>query len=78
MRVRDYAERMNKHLKISTLLYEVWQRLEWDPSTDGEYLNQVLDYREGSEPDDAPDSAASLFREAFPAKSKINMTLYEW
>jgi len=78
LRVRDYAERMNKHLKISTHLYEVWQRLDWDPGTDEEYLNQILDYREGSEPDDAPDSAASLFREAFPAKSKINMTLYEW
>jgi hypothetical protein len=78
LRVRDYAERMNKHLKISTHLFEVWRRLEWDPDTDGEYMNQILDYREGSEPDDAPDSAASLFREAFPLKAKINMAMYEW
>lgn len=65
LRVKDYVERQNKHLKISTRLFEVWRFLEWDPDTDGEYMNQLLDYREGSEPDDAPDSAASLFREGF-------------
>ena len=77
LRVRAYAERMNKHLKISTHLFEVWRFLEWDPDTDDEYMNQILDYRERSEPDDAPDSAASLFREAF-SKGKINMAFYEW
>jgi hypothetical protein len=45
--VRSYAERMNKHLKISTHLFGIWQRLEWDQKTDGEYMNQILDYREG-------------------------------
>ena len=78
LRVHAYAERMNKHLKISTALFEVWRYLEWDPDTDEEYMNQVLDYRERSEPDDAPDSASSLFREAFPMKKKINMELYKW
>ena len=34
-----------------------------------QYLNQILDYREGMEPDDAPDSAASLVREALPVKA---------
>jgi hypothetical protein len=68
LRVHDYAERMNKHYKISTHLFDVWPCLEWDPCTDDEYLNQILDYREGGEPDDAPDSAASLFREAFLRK----------
>jgi len=78
MRVCTYTERMNKHLKISTQLFEVWQFLEWDTGTDEEYLNQVLDYREKSEPDDAPDSAASLLKEAFPRKSKINKAFFEW
>jgi hypothetical protein len=63
--VRTYAEKQNKHLKISTCLFDVWRFLEWAPETDDEYLNQVIDYREGAEPDDAPDSAASLFREGF-------------
>jgi hypothetical protein len=46
LRVKDYTERMNKHLKISTQLYNVWPYLEWDPDTDGEYMLQVTDYRE--------------------------------
>jgi hypothetical protein len=76
LRVKDYAERMNKHLKITTCLYNVWPYLEWDPDTDGEYMNQIFDYREGSEPDDAPDSAASLFREGF--QKRINLAKWEW
>jgi hypothetical protein len=76
LRVKDYAERMNKHLKISTHLYNVWPYLEWDPDTDEEYMSQVTDYREGAEPDDAPDSAASLFREGFP--KRINRAIWEW
>jgi hypothetical protein len=71
LRVKPYTERMNKHLKISTHLYSVWPYLEWDPDTDGEYLLQVLDYREGTTPDDAPDSAASLFREGFSKQAAI-------
>jgi hypothetical protein len=71
MAVHTYAESMNKHLKISTHLFDAWRYIEWDPDTDSEYINQVLDYREGSEPDDAPDSAASLWREAFPRHSNL-------
>jgi hypothetical protein len=51
--------------------------LEWAPDTDEEYMNQILDYREGSEPDDAPDSAASLFTEGFPGKA-FNRAMWEW
>jgi len=65
LRVEEYSEGENKHLKISTVLYKVWRNVLWAPETDDEYLAQVLDYREGSKPNDAPDSAASLFREAF-------------
>jgi hypothetical protein len=75
--VKDYTERMNKHLKISTHLYNVWPYLEWDPDTDGEYMLQVTDYREGSMPDDAPDSAASLFREAFSTRKSVAWALYQ-
>jgi len=65
LRVQTYSEGQNKHLKISTILYKVWHNVFWAPDTDDEYMSQVLDYKEGSKPDDAPDSAASLFREAF-------------
>jgi hypothetical protein len=63
--VKGYSENTNKHIKIGTYLYPAWKYIEWAPETDDEYMAQVLDYREGSRPDDAPDSAASLFREAF-------------
>jgi hypothetical protein len=77
LRVKRYSERQNKHLKISTYLFEVWNFVEWAPETDTEYLTQVMDYRERSEPDDAPDSAASLFREHF-SKRGNTAGLYEW
>jgi hypothetical protein len=76
LRVKDYTERTNKHLKISTHLYNIWPYLEWDPDTDEEYILQVTDYREGAAPDDAPDSAASLFREGFPKRN--NRAMWAW
>ena len=46
-------------------------KINISPDTDPEYLNQIIDYRKGSEPDDAPDSCASLLREICkPNKSK--------
>jgi hypothetical protein len=77
LRVKRYSENQNKHLKISTYLFEVWRRLEWAPETDDEYMNQVMDYRERSEPDDAPDSAASLFKEAFSKEGAVRMARWE-
>jgi hypothetical protein len=68
--VATYWEDKNKHIKISTKLYPVWQEIDWDENIEPEYMAQVLDYREGEEPDDAPDSAASLIHEAFPEEEK--------
>jgi len=73
--VRTYAERQNKHIKISTYLYNDWQSIIWDDSTDPEYMAQVVDYREGQEPDDAPDSAASLLRQVYSGDAILD-TLY--
>lgn len=71
VRMKTYVESENKHIKISTNLYEYWENIYWSPDTDPEYLNQIIDYREKSEPDDAPDSCATLFREICkPSKSK--------
>ena len=78
VRTKTYAESENKHIKISTNLYEYWGDIYWSPDTDPEYLNQVLDYREGSEPDDAPDSCASLLREICKPHKAKSRSLYEW
>jgi len=78
MNVREYPEKENKHIKISTHLYRLWPLIDWDPDTDDEYLEQVLDYREGQEPDDAPDSAASLARVAFNTAKGDNSILWEF
>ena len=77
VRTKTYQEKQNKHLKISTHLYQHWNNIDWDPDTDDEYMEQILDYREGQEPDDAPDSAASLLRESFSTKGN-NSILWEW
>lgn len=58
----EYSEKENKYIKIATYLRREWQNIEWLPETDPDYLNQILDYTENSEHDDAPDSAASLIR----------------
>jgi len=60
-----YHEGTNKHIKIVAHLKGRWPDLIWAKNTDPEYMNQVLDYVEGEEPDDAPDSAASLIRQKF-------------
>lgn len=60
--VFPYPESMNKYIKISTHLYRNWKQIKWLDETDNEYLNQILDYTETAEHDDAPDSAASLCR----------------
>lgn len=81
LRVRRYTERMNKHAKISSYLLDYWDELVFDPSTDEAYMSQVLDYMEGQEPDDAPDSLASILRQAFypvDTDRNRNNALNEW
>ena len=55
---------MNKDIKIVAYLKKYWQSIVWDPATDPEYLAQITDYRPGQDPRDAPDSGASLLRQA--------------
>jgi hypothetical protein len=64
-RVCSYQEKMDKHIKIVSYGRHYWDRLLFDNNTDPEYLNQILDYREGEEPDDAPDSLSSILRQEF-------------
>lgn len=58
-----YHELENKHIKISNYIYPIWKKIRWANETDLEYLNQIVDYEEGAEPDDAPDSLASLIKQ---------------
>ena len=74
---QTYFENENKHIKISTNLYDYWSKLGFYKGTDDEYLSQIVDYREGSEPDDAPDSLSSIIRELCKPVDKT-MGLYEW
>ena len=60
--VRTYAEHMNKHVKIATLLRKWWPRITFARGTDRAYIDQILDYTEAAAHDDAPDSAACLVR----------------
>jgi len=61
--VKKYHESMNKYIKISTYLRERWEDIIFIKDTDINYINQILDYTENAEHDDAPDSLASLLRE---------------
>lgn len=68
---------MNKYIKISTYLRENWDRIVFIKDTDKEYINQILDYTENAEHDDAPDSLASLLREMEkPTKARAVQSLY--
>lgn len=60
--VLTYHESMNKHLKITTYLKGAWRDVVFVDGTDAEYINQICDYTENAEHDDAPDSAASVVR----------------
>ena len=67
-----YHESENKHHKIIGHLKYHWNDVYFDESTQDEYLNQVLDYEEGQEPDDCPDSLASILRIAMKLADGIN------
>jgi len=62
LRVSGYTEKLNKHVKIVTYLKAAWPDIVFCEGTDEDYINQICDYTEDSEHDDAPDSLASLIQ----------------
>lgn len=68
-RVVIYSESMNKYLKITSYLKFEWENVIFVQGTDAEYINQICDFNDNAEHDDAPDSLASIIR-AMPNKSK--------
>lgn len=67
-RVINYWEDTNKYLKIVTYLKFEWRNVVFVDGTDPEYIEQILDYNEYAEHDDAPDSLASIIRVLWSAK----------
>jgi len=64
-RVNGYHESMNKYFKITSYLKFAWQDIYFVLGTDNAYIDQICDYNEHAEHDDAPDSLASLIRELY-------------
>lgn len=61
-RAVTYHENMNKFLKITSYLKAEWRNVVFVVGTDDSYIDQICDYNENAEHDDAPDSAASIVK----------------
>ena len=57
-----YDEHQNKFVKIATILKKWWPKIVFLEGTDPEYIDQILDFTENAEHDDAPDSATCVCR----------------
>lgn len=68
--VVGYWEDTNKFLKIATYLRAEWKHVVFVEGTDPEYIQQICDYNENADHDDAPDSAASLIRYLWQRKAE--------
>ena len=62
MKMVTYAESMNKYVKIVTYLKSIWSDVYFVEGTDMDAVQQIYDYNDEAEHDDAPDSLASMAR----------------
>lgn len=67
-RVVTYHETENKYMKIVTNLKPEWKNVVFVDGTDPEYIDQICDYNEDADHDDAPDSLASVVRQLLKKK----------
>lgn len=67
-RVVTYHESENKYMKIVTNLKPEWKNVVFVDGTDPEYIDQICDYNEQADHDDAPDSLASVVRQLLKKK----------
>lgn len=67
--VAGYHESQNKFVKIVTFLKTSWKDIVFVDGTDEQYINQICDFTEDAEHDDAPDSLSSLLRRSHIAKN---------
>ena len=75
-RTLPYHEDMNKYLKITTYLKGEWENVVFVAGTDSEYINQITEYNENAEHDDAPDSLASMIRRLWAKKDQKYQPLF--
>ncbi len=68
-RVVLYSEHMNKYVKITSYLKFAWENVIFVKGTDPEYINQICDFNDEAEHDDAPDSLSSMIR-VMPLKNR--------
>lgn len=70
IKVSTYHEGQNKYVKISTHLKFEWVNVVFCEGTDEKYIEQICDYTEDAEHDDAPDSLASMIRKIAKRKGR--------
>lgn len=75
-RADTYHEKTNKFVKITSFLKSEWKNVVFVAGTDAEYINQICDYTENAEHDDAPDSAASIVRKLWNKKDTEYVPLW--
>lgn len=75
-RADTYHEKTNKFVKITSYLKSEWKNVVFVAGTDAEYINQICDYTENAEHDDAPDSAASIVRKLWNKKDTKYVPLW--
>ena len=76
IKVNAYHESTNKFLKITSYLKGSWKNVIFVAGTDQEYIDQVSQYNENADHDDAPDSLASIIR-ALPQRSERQEEKYK-
>lgn len=75
-RADTYHEKTNKFVKITSYLKSEWKNVVFIDGTDAEYINQICDYTENAEHDDAPDGAASIVRKLWNKKDTEYVPLW--
>ena len=64
----EYHENQNKFEKISSVLKPEWKNVVFVDGTDKAYINQICDYNEEAEHDDAPDSLGFIVKRLWSKK----------
>lgn len=77
-KVVSYHEDENKFMKIVTYLKWEWKNVVFVEGTDSGYIEQICDFNENAEHDDAPDSLASLIRLLFSRRNEDERRMPKW
>ena len=70
-----YHENMHKFIKITTYLKAEWENVKFVAGTDKAFIDQICDYNENAEHDDAADSLASQIRRLWKKKESDYVSL---